>query len=205
MKIPKKLIFNYFTNRILEQANTHSILSSRLASMSVDFSFMLSLSTPIFLIVFIPIFILFGIYTETSVLMPLFIGIIPFSFTTFLILNKDFYKAKSIAKRHFGFQIVDIRSNNPASEIQCLFRNLTVIIWPIEVLFSMFNQNRRIGDFIAGTKLIHSTKENPELILEEINLNKVLENKTKLIWSSAIISLLFNGLSVLPPLLVMYW
>ena len=131
----------------------------------------------------------------------MWIGIIPFSCITFLILNKDFYNAKSVAKRHFGYQIVDLKTNCPANEFQCVIRNSTMIIWPVEVIASMFNSKRRLGDLIAGTKLIDIDKEDPELIMNEISEKSIVENKSNLIWISIFISLLFSALSILPTLL----
>lgn len=198
MKIPKKLIFNFFTKRFFEQAESYSVFGSRLGSMFADFSFILGLVGPIFFVLFIPMFIIFGTLDYVSVFLPMLIGFLPFSFITFLIINKDFYRGKSIAKRYFGLQIVDIKNNDPASEMQCLVRNSTMIIWPIELLITMFNPTRRLGDFIAGTKVIDSEKENPELIIEEINTRKLTENKSKILWTSIIISLLFSILTMLP-------
>jgi uncharacterized RDD family membrane protein YckC len=140
---------------------------------------------------------------DINILLPMWIGIIPFSCITFLILNKDFYKAKSIAKRHFGYQIVDLKTNKPANELQCVIRNSTMIIWPVEVIASMFSSKRRLGDLIAGTKLIDVDKEAPELIMNEINEKGNIENKSRLIWYSILIALTFSILSALPTILTM--
>ncbi|CAL2090740.1 RDD family protein [Tenacibaculum vairaonense] len=77
-----------------------------------------------------------------------------------IYLNKDFFYTKSISKRILGFQVIDIKTNKPASKFQCLTRNLTIFLWPIEIIVSFFNSNRRIGDMIANTKIIpcHSQK-----------------------------------------------
>jgi uncharacterized RDD family membrane protein YckC len=179
------------------------IFGRRLNSMSLDFSFMLGLIFPFFIILFIPIFILIASGNETNFLMPLWIGFIPFTFITFLILNKDFFIGKSIAKRHYGYQVIDLKTNEPASELQCVIRNSTMIIWPIEVAISMFNSNRRLGDLIAGTKLVDSDKEDPELIMSEIYEKRNIANKSKLLWTSILISLLINILSALPTILTL--
>jgi uncharacterized RDD family membrane protein YckC len=70
-----------------------------------------------------------------------------------LYFNKDIYLGRSIAKRVFRLQIVDIKTNKPANPLRCLVRNLTLVLWPIEVVAALINNERRIGDFIAGTKL----------------------------------------------------
>ena len=81
------------------------------------------------------------------------------TFVFALYLNKDAVGGRSLAKRFMKLQIVDTKTEMPASAFACFIRNLTIIIWPIEVLISLFNQDRRIGDFIAGTKLIHFDAE----------------------------------------------
>ena len=83
-----------------------------------------------------------------------------------LYFNKDIYLGRSPAKRILGLQLVDIKTGKPASPLKCLIRNLTTVFWPIEFVVSLINHERRIGDFIAGTKLIvynpeqHSQKPN---------------------------------------------
>lgn len=58
-----------------------------------------------------------------------------------------------MAKRIFKFQVVDFKTNKPANSIKCLIRNLTILIWPVEVIMALINTERRLGDYIAGTKL----------------------------------------------------
>ncbi len=70
-----------------------------------------------------------------------------------LYFNKDIYLGRSIAKRVLKLQIVDIKTNKPANPLKCYVRNLTLVFWPIEVIAGLINNERRIGDFIAGTKL----------------------------------------------------
>lgn len=88
-----------------------------------------------------------------------------------LYFNKDIYLGRSIAKRIIKLQIVDIKTNKPANPIRCFVRNLTLILWPIEVIVGLINNERRIGDFIAGTKLTtydpehHKGKANWALII----------------------------------------
>jgi hypothetical protein len=49
-----------------------------------------------------------------------------------------------------------------------MLRNVTLLIWPIEGLFVLFSPQRRLGDFIAGTRLVDTVPTNAELILKEI-------------------------------------
>jgi uncharacterized RDD family membrane protein YckC len=203
MKIPKKLLFNFFTKEALERSSNIFFLNRRLKSMSTDFSYLLSISFPFFLIVIITIFIVAAINENVSILFPISFGLIPFSLFTVVLLNKDYFNGKSIAKRKFGYQIIDIKTGRPANEIQCVLRNSTLIIWPIEVLVSLFSPYKRLGDLIAATKLIDTEKENPEFIMDEINKKKKIENRPKLIWISVFIALTFSILSVLPIILTL--
>jgi uncharacterized RDD family membrane protein YckC len=70
-----------------------------------------------------------------------------------LYFNKDIYLGRSPAKRILKLQIVNVKTNRPANPLRCLVRNITVILWPIEVIAGLVNNERRIGDFIARTKL----------------------------------------------------
>lgn len=203
MKIPKFLIFNFFTRKCLSGFDPMRILGRRLNAMSMDFSLMVAIIFPILALFFIPYFIIIESLDKVNELFSIWIGIIPFSIFSFFTINKDYYKAKSIAKRHFGYQVYDLKSNKPATELQCVIRNSTIIIWPLEVIVSMFNSHRRLGDLLAGTKLIDSDKEDPELIMNEIAEKGAIKDGTKLIWASVLISLLLSTLSVLPELLTL--
>lgn len=203
MKIPKFLIFNFFTRQCLSGFDPMRILGRRLNAMSMDFSMMIAIIFPILALFFIPYFIIIESLDNVNELFPIWIGIIPFSIFPFFTINKDYYKAKSIAKRHFGYQVNDLKSNKPATELQCVIRNSTIIIWPLEVIVTMFNSQRRLGDLLAGTKLIDADKEDPELIMNEIAEKGAIEDGTKLIWASVLISLLLSTLSVLPELLTL--
>jgi uncharacterized RDD family membrane protein YckC len=88
-----------------------------------------------------------------------------------LYFNKDIYLGRSLGKRILKLQLIDIKTNQPASALKCFIRNLTIIAWPIEGIVALVNNERRIGDFIAGTKLIpfdpeqHNTQPNWILML----------------------------------------
>lgn len=73
-------------------------------------------------------------------------------------LMKDILSGQSLAKRYIGQKVVDVRTNLPASELQCILRNIMISIWILEVLIVLVNPSRRLGDYIAGTKVI---KTNP--------------------------------------------
>ena len=71
-----------------------------------------------------------------------------------LYICKDCFQGKSLAKRILKHQIVDSKTLTTASPIQCTIRNFTLLIWPIEVIVTFFNPEKRLGDRIAGTKVI---------------------------------------------------
>lgn len=113
----------------------------------------------------------------------------------FLYLNKDFFNAKSPAKRILGFQVIDKKTNNPANEFQCFVRNLTICIaWPLEVIVGLINPERRIGDFLANTKVIASEKQKLNSICTEL---KNTQLKINFIGILIIGGIYFYGLSLL--------
>ena len=70
-----------------------------------------------------------------------------------LYFNKDIFLGQSIAKRVLGFQVFNNKTGQPAGPLRCLVRNFTILLWPIEVIAALVNIERRIGDYIAGTRL----------------------------------------------------
>ena len=89
------------------------------------------------------------------------------------LLNKDFFNGQSLIKRIGGYQIVDFRTLQPASRIKCLLRNVTFLIWPMEVVMMWINPKRRLGDYITGTTLIDVPETDPELIFDEMRKLKI--------------------------------
>ena len=96
----------------------------------------------------------------------------PFSFLMIALFNKDFFGGQSVVHRKLGYKVLDAKTNNTASKIQCLIRNLTGPIWPIEVIFILISPKRRLGDLIARTILIDVPISDPQLILTEIKESK---------------------------------
>ena len=47
--------------------------------------------------------------------------------------------------------------------MKCFIRNLTIPIWPIEIIFVLINPKRRLGDFIAATRIDYV--DNPESLI----------------------------------------
>jgi uncharacterized RDD family membrane protein YckC len=82
------------------------------------------------------------------------LGILIFLFIS-LYINKDIIRGQSIAKQIMKFQIVSNSTGKVATIYQCFIRNLFLFfLGPIEVIMSTINPSRRIGDIVAGTKLV---------------------------------------------------
>ena len=109
-----------------------------------------------------------------------------FAFGFSAYFNKDIFNGRSPAKRILKMQVIDNKTGQVANPIKCLVRNLTIPLWPLEVIFVLFSPKRRLGDTIAGTRIDYV--ENPE--------------KTKMDWSKFLIALLiaigFSALISLP-------
>ena len=67
---------------------------------------------------------------------------------------KDCINGRSIAKRVLKLQIIDNKTGESASALKCFIRNIFIIIWPVEGIVALINPSRRIGDYVAGTKLV---------------------------------------------------
>ncbi|GAA4325486.1 RDD family protein [Flaviaesturariibacter amylovorans] len=67
---------------------------------------------------------------------------------------KDSFGGRSVGKRVLKLQVIDRNSGNTASPVQCFVRNLLVPLWMIEVVVTFFNPQRRIGDRLAGTRVV---------------------------------------------------
>lgn len=72
---------------------------------------------------------------------------------------KDIFNGSSPIKKLFGLRVIDIKSNLAASPMKTVLRNSTLILlFPIEMFTTFFSPQKRIGDLIAGTKLIEVEK-----------------------------------------------
>ncbi|MEL7530947.1 MAG: hypothetical protein AAFN10_06555 [Bacteroidota bacterium] len=67
---------------------------------------------------------------------------------------KDVFGARSPAKRALKQQILHNKTEAAADPFLTLLRNLLSFIWPVEFIWSLINPTRRLGDFVAGTKLM---------------------------------------------------
>lgn len=79
---------------------------------------------------------------------------LPFAWVMAILIytNKDFLNGRSLVKKMLGFRIINSKTGLPANFIQCFIRNLTFIVWPVEVAMLLINPTKRIGDYIAQTQ-----------------------------------------------------
>lgn len=175
---------------ILTDKNEKVTVGLRLASMLVDHFAM----TMIAMVIVMPGFAINMINVFSLSHDPSTFGIgwmvFLFAFGFSAYFNKDIFNGRSPAKRILKLQVIDNKTNQAANSLKCLVRNLTIPLWPMEVIFVLINPKRRLGDKIAGTRIEYiDTPEN-----------------TKVNWSKFILALLigvgFSILFTLPFLLI---
>ncbi len=93
-----------------------------------------------------------------------------------LYFFKDSIGGRSAAKRGTKLQVVDNTTGEVASPIKCVIRNIFCLIWPLEILVTFFSPSRRIGDFVASTKVVNyePTEEKPKLNWAKIAIAALL-------------------------------
>ncbi|WP_222164626.1 RDD family protein [Edaphocola aurantiacus] len=72
-----------------------------------------------------------------------------------LYLCKDVFQGRSPGKRITKLQIVHYKTGAIASPLRTVVRNLFCIIWPVEVIITLINPGRRLGDLVAGTRVVN--------------------------------------------------
>ncbi|MBN4065756.1 RDD family protein [Candidatus Amoebophilus asiaticus] len=144
-------------------------LSKRLGSMLIDHIAMCGIAA----LIGIPLMIL-GFFSKRyfNVDLNWIAGILIFA----IYFNKDFFRGKSIGKRTIGLIVITNKGDEVATRLQCFIRNLTIILFPLEVLISLFSRQRRIGDLLAGTKIEISNKEAISTIIAELKLELKKKN-----------------------------
>jgi Predicted membrane protein/domain len=90
-----------------------------------------------------------------------------------LMLCKDNINGQSFGKRIMKLQIVDEKTNKRVSNVRYIVRNFFAIFWIVEVFVLFISKDKRIGDYVAKTKVI--TKNKAEKIrFDKSNLISVL-------------------------------
>ena len=113
-----------------------------------------------------------------------------------LYFCKDCITGRSLAKRIIKQQVINHKTNDIASPLQCLVRNLFCILWPIEIIVTLFSPTRRIGDFVAGTAVVAFDEEthSKKLRYGQIITAAAIAYVTMII-SMSFLSTLFNSLN----------
>jgi antitoxin component YwqK of YwqJK toxin-antitoxin module/uncharacterized RDD family membrane protein YckC len=125
----------------------------RLASMLVDhFIMTFAMFIPIIPFMIIGMKDVFNISHEQTSKDPAFI-IYGFILGFAMYFNKDFFDGRSPAKRILKIQVINNKTGEVAGPLKCLLRNLTIPVWPLEAIFIIINPQRRLGDYIAGTRI----------------------------------------------------
>ncbi|WP_422361895.1 RDD family protein [Reichenbachiella sp.] len=153
MKVLFLLQYNVLSKAYLSFIESSIPLTNRLKSMMFDFALS---GVPIALL--IPLVAIEKFTFNTDYVANF---LIPVCFV-FVMIIKDRDGGRSIGKRLTGFVIVDSKSNDPASKVQCIVRNLTFPLWPIEALLLLGTPESRLGDFVAGTKVVSCEPGDPK-------------------------------------------
>jgi uncharacterized RDD family membrane protein YckC len=93
-----------------------------------------------------------------------------------LYFCKDIINGRSIAKRILKLQVVDNKTGQVASPLRCFVRDIFCVVWPIEVIVALTNTSKRLGDRVAGTKLVHydPTLEQPKSNIGKLALPVII-------------------------------
>jgi uncharacterized RDD family membrane protein YckC len=171
-------MFNGFVRSYLNIDNWFLRLNKRVTSLILEMWYTLSIFFPYIAIPMILTMVL-GDPMPTNFSWTELITIVLFSLMMIALFNKDFFGGQSPVHRKLGYKVLDAKTNETASRIQCMIRNLTGPVWPIEVIFILANPKRRLGDIIAGTILTEVPTSDPELILTDIK-ESTFDRQTKL-------------------------
>jgi uncharacterized RDD family membrane protein YckC len=171
-------MFNRFVKMYLQSNFSLLEWNKRFKSLILEMWNIPVIFFPILIITMIPK-ISFGNPNQANFAWTDIIFSISFSLMMIALVNKDFFGGQSTVHRLLGFKVIDIKTNEQASKLKCMLRNVTAPIWIIEVFFLLVNPKRRLGDILAGTSLIEVESTDPELILVEIK-NAKFDKETKL-------------------------
>lgn len=83
-----------------------------------------------------------------------------------MLLCKDCISGKSAGKRIMKIEIANEKEGEKISAVSCIVRNIFVVLWIIEILVLFISKEKRIGDYVAKTKVVSNSK------VEKIKLDK---------------------------------
>lgn len=115
------------------------------------------------------------------------------AFTLFLFFIKDIFYGRSLGKRITGLSVKNISSINKTKEVYFVIRNITLIIWPIDILLLMLMPSRKLGDMIANTIVVKESEAQPFWSSLRNDIKKF--NFTRSVFWALVIALL---ISILP-------
>ncbi|MCE2732962.1 MAG: RDD family protein [Cyclobacteriaceae bacterium] len=76
-----------------------------------------------------------------------------FTFQLLALIGKDLLFGQSIGKYFIGLRIISTKTGKVANPLQCVLRNVSFFLWPIELLILSWSPKRRLGDYITATKV----------------------------------------------------
>jgi len=91
-----------------------------------------------------------------------------------LLLCKDCMNGQSIGKRVMKLQVVDSNTEENISAVRHIVRNLFLPLWYIEILILMISKEKRIGDYVARTKVISNDASVGKMQLDKNTLFAIL-------------------------------
>jgi len=182
MQVLKFLMFNRITKHYLNSDLWFLRLNKRVKSLTLEMWYTMAMFFP-FIAILMFIKIGSGKSSSAGLTWIELLTLIPFTLMLVALFNKDFFGGQSVVHRKIGYKVIDAKTNETASKLQCP-------IWPIEAIFIFVSPTRRLGDWIAGTILINVPPSDPELILPEIRTSK-LDRQTIL---TLILSVIFVAL-----------
>lgn len=128
-------------------------VGTRLLSMLLDHFFMTFIAVGTAFLLNIQSFTAaFNVSHEQAELFPAW-SIYSFATAFALYFCKDSFNGRSIAKRITSLQVVNDKTGDPANPLRCLVRNVFCMLWPVEVFITLFSPTRRLGDYVACTRV----------------------------------------------------
>jgi uncharacterized RDD family membrane protein YckC len=71
-----------------------------------------------------------------------------------LLLCKDCINGQSFGKKIMKIQVVDNKTDRKVTNFQKIVRNVFVVFWIVDFFVLYFSKYKRIGDYVAKTKVI---------------------------------------------------
>lgn len=79
-------------------------------------------------------------------------------------LCKDIFGGRSPGKRSQGLQLVMKKDGGPVSYPRMVLRNITIIVWFVELIMILVNPQQRLGDLMCGTTVVRANEHNQQQV-----------------------------------------